>query len=155
MSYELPSLGKPKPLPPRKKFRLWPFALLGILVGICVALFITRPAPPLTLSFLHGVAPISVTHPLSGEGDPDTDQIWEIPGTLDQIKVQAQNALPASEGWQPPTQLAVGPPNYQFVRVRIPNGDFQFSRVVLRQIAPNKVEVELVQGPIQRNALRN
>ncbi len=123
----------------------WLGGLCGLLAGGFFVYMMKRPPAKPMLSFLVGVKPIQ-----SGIQASDDNQVttWEIPGRLSQIEQEAAGELLPQDGWQPPVLRQTSPRIWQIVRVKLPNGDFQFSRWVFLRSGPNKVRVERSLGPI-------
>ena len=153
MAIKLPPLDSSHRRKRKKKPALWPYPFVGIFLGLGIAYYSSRPPGPLRLHFLNGIAPVRQFRNMHEGKTGDEHTIWIVPGTLAHEEELASKELTSQNGWQPPTHLTVGPPNYQFVRIKEPGGDFQFTRVVLTQINEKYVEVELVQDPIQVHSL--
>lgn len=135
-------MPKKKKLTPGKIF--WYGGLLGLIAGLIFVYFKRRPPMNPTLSFLIGVKP-SQSDIVASDGV--TVSTWEVPGQLDQIKDEAASELSLTDGWQPPVLRQSNPPIWQIVRVKLPNGDFQFSRWVFLSAGKNEVRVERSLGP--------
>ena len=135
----------------RRRLPWIPLLLLGFVAGAALQWWRLLPPGPFTPPLVGGLKPDQdfVRHE-----DQHHIRAWVVPGSVDSLVSELKEQLPASEGWQPPLLRNTNPETVQFARVHAPNGDFQFTRVVVTAVDAQKSNITIDEEPKQAHAFR-
>jgi hypothetical protein len=79
---------------------------------------------------------------------------WTVNRGVDAVEGELSTELSAKDGWQPAWIRNLDPKTIQFVRVKSPNGDFQFTRLTITDLGPGKTSLTIDEEPKQAHAFK-
>lgn len=128
-----------------------PFIVAGFVVGSAVEWWMLRPPGPFVPPLVGGIPPESK---FIRSEDGHLIRTWTLPDSADHLADKLSRQLASGDGWQPPLVRKLDPKTIQFARVHSPNGDFQFTRITVTDVAGGKSTLTIDEEPKQAHAFK-
>jgi hypothetical protein len=123
----------------------------GVVVGSVVGWLSSRPRGPFIPNIVQGRSPETK---IIRDDDGHYIRTWTIQEPVDAVADELSHELQLRDGWQPAWLRSLQPKMVQFVRVKSPNGDFQFTRLTVTDIGLNKTNLTIDEEPKQAHAFK-
>ncbi len=79
---------------------------------------------------------------------------WTVRKPIDSVSNELSEELQARDGWQPAQLRTLTPKRIQFVRVKSPNGDFEFTRLTIEDLGNGTTGLSIDEEPKQPHAFK-